>query len=124
MIRNMIRRWLGLPPEPDFDERRYYAQTQGAEAVLGESGPSIVAYRISNGFIVRTVDRSMFNKTMAMPALTYCKDHTEVAEHLIAEQARNALGVGHQYEMTLSGGQISGSPVGTITNAVSRTKTI
>jgi hypothetical protein len=106
MIKRMIRRWLGIAPEPDYYEATL-RETREANSVLSESGPAIMAYRISNGYIVRTFDRGVINQTMKMPVLTYCKDHTDIAEHIVAEQARTALGVGHQYELKLSGGSVT-----------------
>lgn len=99
MVKKLLRRWLGIespvyPPDT-------YEETRGAISALGESGPSIMVYRIGNGYVIRTFDRSLINQTMKMPVLTYCKDHTEIAEHIVAEQARTTLGVGHQYEMDL-----------------------
>lgn len=105
MIKRMIRRWLGIAPEPDYYEATL-RETREANSVLSESGPAIMAYRISNGYIVRTFDRSVLNNTMKMPTLTYCKDHSEIAEHIVAEQARSALGVGHQYELPLTNATI------------------
>ena len=100
MIKHMIRKWLGIAPAPDQYEETY-GELRAANSALSESGPSIMAYRISNGYIVRTFDRSVINQTMKMPSLTYCKDHKEIAEHIVAEQARATLGVGHQYELQL-----------------------
>lgn len=97
MIRKTLRKWLGIVGEPHPVD--IHEETRNALSVLGDSGPSIMAYRIANGYIVRTFDRSLINQTMKMPVLTYCKNHTEIAEHLIAESARTSLGVGHQYEM-------------------------
>lgn len=99
MVKKLLRRWLGIerpvyPPDT-------YEETRGAISALGESGPSIMVYRIGNGYVIRTFDRALLNQTMKMPVLTYCKDHTEIAEHIVAEQARATLGVGHQYEMNL-----------------------
>lgn len=99
MLKKVIRKWLGIAPEPDHYEATL-RDVREANSALSESGPAIMAYRISNGYIVRTFDRSAINRTM--PTLTYCKDHKEIAEHIVAEQARSALGVGHQYELPLT----------------------
>lgn len=101
MLKKTIRKWLGIAPEPDHYEATL-RDVREANSALSESGPAIMAYRISNGYIVRTFDRSVINRTMAMPTLTYCKDHKEIAEHIVAEQARSTLGVGHQYELPLT----------------------
>lgn len=99
MVKKLLRRWLGI--ERPVYASDTYEETRGAISALGESGPSIMVYRIGNGYVIRTFDRALLNQTMKMPVLTYCKDHTEIAEHIVAEQARTTLGVGHQYEMNL-----------------------
>jgi len=76
-------------------------EAAGAISALGGSGPGLMVYRIGNGYVIRTFDRALLHQPMKMPVLTYCKDHTEIAEHIVAEQARTTLGVGHQYEMNL-----------------------
>ena len=101
MLKKMIRKWLGIAPEPDHYEATL-RDVREANSALSESGPAIMAYRISNGYIVRTFGRSVINRPMPMPTLTYCKDHKEIAEHIVAEQARSTLGVGHQYELPLT----------------------
>lgn len=99
MLKKMIRKWLGIAPELDHYEATL-RDVREANSVLSESGPAIMVYRISNGYIVRTFGRWVSDRTM--PTLTYCKDHKEIAEHIVAEQARSALGVGHQYELPLT----------------------
>ena len=105
MVKKLLRRWLGI--ERPVYASDTYEETRGAISVLGESSPSIMVYRIGNGYVMRTFDRSLLNQTMKMPVLTYCKDHTEIAEHIVAEQARTTLGVGHQYEMNLGTSAVS-----------------
>ena len=107
MIKKMVQKWLGLSAA---DESWRYAQTEVREtdAMLRESGPSIVAYKITNGYILRTYEHPQLysNAVRRVPALTYCKDHKEIADHIVAEATKTALGVGQQYELplTITGG--------------------
>lgn len=102
MIKRMIRKWLGIEarsyPEPDTYEedikRNYHVN-----AALNESAPAVTAYKVSNGYIVRTMDRTLINTSMKMPSFTYCKDAQAIAEHIVAEAARQTMGIGHQYVM-------------------------
>lgn len=106
MIKKMIQKWLGI----SADEGWHYAQPEvrQADAMLSDSGPSIVAYKITNGYILRTYEHSQLyaNGQRRVPTLTYCKDHKEIADHIVAEAAKTALGVGQQYELplTITGG--------------------
>ncbi len=108
MIKKTIQKWLGIPVA---DESWRYTQTEIREtdAVLRESGPAIVTYKIANGYILRTYEQpDMYSKGVRrVPALTYCKDHKEIADHIVAEAAKTALGVGQQYELPLTGGSVS-----------------
>lgn len=120
MIKKTIQKWLGIPVAGE-DWR--YAQTEmrETEAMLRESGPAIMAYKIANGYILRTYEQPQLynNGARRVPTLTYCKDHKEIADHIVAEATKTALGVGQQYELPLSDGSIAVSnPRGqTITNA-------
>lgn len=99
MFKRMIRKWLGIAPVPEDTYEGELGRRNFIGSNLAETAAAITAYKISNGYIVRTMDRSLINKTMAMPQFTYCKDDKEIAEHIIADSARQTLGVGHQYEM-------------------------
>lgn len=101
MIKKIVRKWLGIAdeqcPVDTFEED--IRRNNIISSTLNESAPAITAYKINNGYIVRTMDKSLINKTMAMPQFTYCKDAKDIAEHIIAESARQTLGVGSQLEM-------------------------
>jgi hypothetical protein len=107
MIKKMVQKWLGLPAAGE-DWRYAQTEVREADAMLRESGPSIVAYKITNGYVLRTCEQPQLynNGQRRVPALTYCKDHKEIADHIVAEATKTALGVGQQYELplTLTGG--------------------
>lgn len=62
---------------------------------LTDSAPSIMAYRINNGYIVRVYepDHSMKALRSVSPNFTYCKDAQAIAEHIVASAMRDKLGV-------------------------------
>jgi hypothetical protein len=96
MIKRTLRRWLGIADidEEEITRRKFIGNS------ITEAAAAITAYRISNGYIVRTLDRSLMNTgAKAVPQFTYCKDAKGIAEHIIADSARQVLGVGSQYEM-------------------------
>lgn len=58
---------------------------------LRDGTPAIVAYRITNGYIVQSL---MGHDTHGrQPALNYCADHQAVADFIVAEASRQALGL-------------------------------
>lgn len=110
MIKRMIQRWLGIAHEVDTYESELRDRSYLGSA-LNETSSTVTAHKITNGYIVRTVDKSFINKTMALPQFTYCKDHQAIADHIVAESARQSLGVNHQYEL-FDGPTASGQIVG------------
>ena len=68
------------------------------ERMFGNCNPAIVAFRIENGFVVRTVHPEEAYEGRRQGGFTYCKDHAEIAEHIVASEVRRKL-VGEQQEM-------------------------
>lgn len=70
------------------------------ERMFGNCAPAVVAFKIENGFVVRTVDMETAIVGSRQQGFTYCKDHQEIAEHIIASEARRKMGIGeYQQEM-------------------------
>lgn len=111
MIKRMIQKWLGIEETKSTVHRGEVHQA--IESILHESGPVISAYRIANGYVLRTTeyyDDPFTNAPKArVPALTYCKDHKEIADHIVVEATKATLGVGQQYQLPLVVGS-SGKP--------------
>jgi hypothetical protein len=68
------------------------------EQLFGDCQPAIVAFRIENGYVMRTVDTSNHLANSVASGYVYCKDHAAVAEHIVSEAARSKLGVGNMAE--------------------------
>ncbi len=100
MIKRFLRRWLGVEDAvaPDNYEAEL-KRNQYIGASLAETAASVTAYKISNGFIIRTTNKMLINQTMTLPTYTYCKDAEAIANHIVADAAREAIGVGSQYEL-------------------------
>ena len=60
---------------------------------LLESSPSIVAFRINNGYVVRVYDPTNYKLGTVGPGFTYCKDAQAIAEHIVASAMKDKLGV-------------------------------
>lgn len=65
----------------------------GLESMFGGAAPAVVAFKISNGYVVRTIDTNSEIVGMRQGGFTYCKDHQEIAEHIIASEAKRKLGI-------------------------------
>lgn len=64
------------------------------ERMFGSVAPAIVAFKISNGYVVRTIsEQEMYEGQRNTSGFTYCKDHQEIADHIITHEAKRKLGV-------------------------------
>lgn len=73
----------------------------GLESMFGGAAPAVVAFKISNGYVVRTVDTHNDIVGMRQGGFTYCKDHVEIAEHIITAEAKRKLGIDEEYQQEM-----------------------
>lgn len=101
MFKKMLRRWLGIPIDPrEHQLHPVPDELRNPISVLGETHPTFMVYRIGNGYVVRVREaETAYNSSSPpkVPAVFFCKNHTEIAERIAAEATRNSLGV--QYEL-------------------------
>jgi hypothetical protein len=67
------------------------------ERMFGNCAPAVVAFRIENGFVVRTVSQEEAYEGKRQGGFTYCKDHQAIAEHIVASEAKRKLGIGDEF---------------------------
>lgn len=83
--------------QEDKLERAHNRNTLGSygrvEDHLQSASPAILAYRIANGFIVRTLRHEG-----EISKIYYCENLQAVSEHLVAEQTKDALGLRSNYQ--------------------------
>jgi len=71
------------------------------ERMFGNCLPAVVAFRIENGFVVRTVNQEEVYEGRRQGGFTYCKDHQAIAEHIVASEAKRKLGIGEEYQQEM-----------------------
>ena len=69
------------------------SSTETVRNQLLESSPSIVAFRINNGYVVRVYNPHDYKLGTIGPGFTYCKDAQAIAEHIVASAMKDKLGV-------------------------------
>ena len=105
---NFIKKWIGkvaaenLYPQPPEASMR---STNRLQDMLSESGASIVAFQIENGFLVRTLRNNENAIGGRYPGFIYCADHQAIADHIVSSAVREKLGV--QQEMFPKHKQVS-----------------
>ena len=67
--------------------------TNRLQDMLSESGASIVAFQIENGFLVRTLRNNENAIGGRYPGFIYCADHQAIADHIVSSAVRDKLGV-------------------------------
>lgn len=98
-MRKWLRRWLLK------EEGRYEATLGPAHNILRDQ-PSIQAFRIDNGYIIRVTSADGPLNTLRMPTLAYCKDHQAIADYIVSHSASNKLAGNAQMELPLTGGSV------------------
>jgi hypothetical protein len=68
------------------------------ERMFGNCIPAMVAFKIDNGFVVRSIDTRREAEGQLQSGFHYCKDHQEVAEHLVATEAKRKMGLTYSPE--------------------------
>lgn len=71
--------------------------TTEMERMFGNCSPAVVAFKIENGFVVRTISQTELYEGKRQSGFHFCKDHIEIAEHIIASETKRKLGIGEEY---------------------------
>ena len=88
---NFIKKWI---------RKIANESTAGAEVrtnklhdMLQNNMAAMVAFKIDNGYIVRTMDPEAAYVGERIPGFVYCADHQAIADHLVSSAMRDRLGV-------------------------------
>ena len=102
-MRRWLRNWL-------LRDEEGYGSTAAIKQLDTSTSPDISAYKIANGYLVRTPTRGAQLGTQRQDDLVFCKDHKEIADHLVTKITRDTLvGINQQLELPLNGGNITGT---------------
>ncbi len=92
MIRGIVRAaFNGHPPT-----NKATMPVEDANYLTGSAQTGMTVFPISNGYLMRVEITADYSRMPARPAalLVYAKDEKGIAEEIIANQARNKMGVG------------------------------
>lgn len=100
-----IRNWLGKSLinllEDVQRQEAQIRQTTDMDHMFGSATPAVVAFRIENGFVVRTMDMDGAIVGSRQRGFTYCKDHQEIAQHILASEVKRKLNIGEEYQQDM-----------------------
>lgn len=87
-------------------------QSTSMERMFGDCAPAIVAFKIDNGYVVRTVQTGpQYLEGSAASGFTYCKDHQAIADHIVSEAAREKLMPNYAQISNAKIGQVNTAPL-------------
>lgn len=90
---NFIKKWIGKVAGENMYLPESTRTTNRVQDMLSDSGASIVAFQIENGFLVRTMNHHRDIAGSRSPGFTYCADHQAIADHIVSSAVREKLGV-------------------------------
>jgi hypothetical protein len=92
-----IKQWFGRSLLSMIQEVQHPIESARSvnrlQEMLSDSGASIVAFQIENGFLVRTMRRNEESIGGRYPGFVYCADHQAIADHIVSSAVREKLGV-------------------------------
>jgi hypothetical protein len=92
-----IKQWFGRSLVSLIQEAQQPAEamrsTHRLQDMLSDSGASIVAFQIENGFLVRTLRHNEDRIGGRYPGFVYCADHQAIADHIVSSAMKDRLGV-------------------------------
>jgi tRNA A-37 threonylcarbamoyl transferase component Bud32 len=78
-----------------MQKERYANEVRPAtnmERMFGDCSPAVVAFKIDNGYVVRTIQTGpQYLEGSTASGFTYCKDHQAIADHIVSEAAREVI---------------------------------
>ncbi len=101
-----LKKWFGKVVRDSMyaseeESNAVIQKTADMERMFGSCTPTIVAFRINNGFVVRTVDTEAAYVGGRVTGFTYCKDNQEIAEHIVASEVKRKLNIGEDYQQEM-----------------------
>lgn len=76
----------------EYSDMPVAVPSSNMDRLFGDCAPAIVAFRIENGFVLRSIETAAYlHGTVNQSGYVYCKDHAAIAEHIVAEATRQRL---------------------------------
>lgn len=94
---NFIKKWIAKVAHDGLNQlviqHTTNHTTNRLQDMLSDSGASIVAFQIENGFLVRTLRHNEDKIGGRYPGFVYCADHQAIADHIVSSAMKDRLGV-------------------------------
>jgi hypothetical protein len=106
MIKNWLRKAMRNFLNDDMAAREYaieVGRTNKMQDMLGSSSATLVAFKIDNGYLVRSMNHESVIHGERMGGFTYCADRQAIADHIVVAAAKEKLGIEPAWGATVSG---------------------
>jgi len=92
---NFIKKWLGKIAHEAWrsGQETEQVRTNKLHDMFQSNMAALVAFKIDNGYVVRTMDPHEIYHGARMPGFVYCADHQAIADHIVSAAMRDKLGV-------------------------------
>jgi hypothetical protein len=105
---NFIKKWIGKIARESWEQPpEVMRSTNRLQDMLSDSGASVVAFQIENGFLVRTLRHNEDRIGGRYPGFVYCADHQAIADHIVSSAVKQKLGVQQEMFGTLGSATIT-----------------
>jgi len=81
------------------------------ERMFGDCQPALVAFKIDNGYVVRTIHMGPEYVGQVASGFVYCKDHAAIADHIVTEAAREKVMPNYAQISNAKIGQVNTAPL-------------
>lgn len=88
-----FKRWLAQAAYEGLNRPVEVEPTNKLHDMFSNNMAAMVAFKIDNGFVVRTINPEDAYNGARMPGFVYCADHQAIADHLVSSAMREKLGV-------------------------------
>jgi len=88
-----FKRWLAKAAYDGLNQPRETERINKLHDMFSNNMAAMVAFKIDNGFVVRTMNPDAAIHGERMPGFVYCADHQAIADHLVSSAMRDKLGV-------------------------------
>lgn len=88
-----FKKWLAQAAYEGLQQPKETERINKLHDMFSNNMAAMVAFKIDNGYVVRTIHPEDAYHGARMPGFVYCADHQAIADHLVSSAMRDKLGV-------------------------------
>ena len=88
-----FKRWLAAAAYEGLNQPEEETRINKLHDMFRNNMAAMVAFKIDNGYVVRTMNPDEAYSGARMPGFVYCADHQAIADHIVSSAMKDKLGV-------------------------------